>query len=1191
MNDPQTVVPNLERDLFFEALERPTPEAQAAFLATACAGNPALQSAVEALLRNHKADDFLEAPVLTPTTADSSAGLRPVIGEKPGDQIGHYKLLQPIGEGGVGVVFMAEQEQPVRRRVALKVLRPGMDTRSVIARFESERQALALMDHPNIAKVLDAGSTATGRPYFVMELVRGVRITDYCDQHRLPTRDRLALFIQVCQAIQHAHQKGIIHRDIKPSNILVTLHDGVPVPKVIDFGIAKAIDQRLTDKTVFTEFQSFIGTPAYMSPEQAEMSGLDVDTRTDIYSLGVLLYELLTGKTPFDGHALVASGLDGMRRTIREREPAPPSTRFGTLSEVEQTTTAQRQRVEPGRLTSVLRGDLDWIVLKALEKDRTRRYATANDLAQDVRRYLDNEAILARPPSAAYRFQKLVRRNKLMVAGAGAVAVALLLGLALSTWQYLEKSAAYRRTARAEQEQGRLRVEAEAARRSAEAQARAAKLQAYAADMNLMQQALAANNLGRARELLNRHRPSGGVAISDSISPAVADLRGWEWRYLWQQCQSDALFTLCQLSNEVSALSVSHDGRWVAIGESGERGISIWDLRARQELVRFAAGEAGEPFAFSPTAPLLAFYAPDEPRTPGPAQSGGQVRLWDVANRQVVRDFRVDGPLLGLAFSAEGDRLLTVGRNSEFTIWKVAEGTKLAGMTLAASKGRGFGPPLGARVAVTHDLRLAAQAMGGGRIRVLDLAAGRELWTAQAAEEAVTALAFAPDGKRLASGAGFVESAVRLWDVATGRELARLEGHRTYVRALGFWPDGQTLASASGDQTIHLWDVGRLDFLPPPAEPPGPPPARPARFSPRPMRPRVVELHPAGTLRGHQLEVWSLALCPDNTTLVSGAKDGTVLVWDTTTVQRKQSQVTLPVTVRAWGFLPDGSGVLTLDEQGRVTRWQGAEFQNRQLLLETGSNPIAACFSADGEWLAARTPEGPTRIWNLQRGERLATVAAEVGGELPLAFLARSNHLVTQPPRGGAVREWDLAGGRELRRWPITSPGFGWQTVLSADDHWLATLSGGGAIQLQQLDTGRDTRLESGLKQLTGAAFSPDGRWFAAASVLGLARLWDTTTLQPQATLQGFLQGAHSVAFSSDGQRLAIGSNGNEAIKLWDVESGQELLTLKGQGSIFNSTAFSPDGDVLASCNNQGVLHLWRAPSFAEIARLEAQGR
>src|SRR5205085_1900912 len=331
------------------------------------------------------------------TVKNASAVTAPVT-EKEGDRIGRYKLLEQIGEGGMGVVYMAEQEEPVRRRVALKIIKLGMDTKSVIARFEAERQALAMMDHPNIAKVHDGGATETGRPYFVMELVRGIKITDYCDQNNLPTAKRLELFIQVCHAIQHAHQKGIIHRDIKPSNILVTLHDGLPVPKVIDFGIAKATQQDLTDKTVFTQFQQFIGTPAYISPEQAEMSGLDIDTRADIYSLGVLLYELLVGQTPFDAKEMMQGGLDALRQIIREKEPLRPSTKLNTLQGDARTTAGKRRQTEVEKLVHQLQGDLDWIVMTCLEKDRTRRYETANALAADIRRHLANEPIIARTP-------------------------------------------------------------------------------------------------------------------------------------------------------------------------------------------------------------------------------------------------------------------------------------------------------------------------------------------------------------------------------------------------------------------------------------------------------------------------------------------------------------------------------------------------------------------------------------------------------------------------------------------------------------------------------------------------------------------------------------------------------------------------------------------------------------------------
>jgi tetratricopeptide (TPR) repeat protein len=378
-----------------------------------------------------------------------------VVTEKPGDHIGRYKLLEKIGEGGCGIVYMAEQTEPIRRRVALKVIKLGMDTRQVVARFEAERQALALMDHPNIAKVLEAGATDTGRPYFVMELVKGVRITDYCDQNSLSTGERLGLFMQVCHAIQHAHQKGIIHRDIKPSNILVTLHDGVPVPKVIDFGIAKATSQQLlTDKTLFTALHQFVGTPAYMSPEQAELSGLDIDTRSDIYALGVLLYELLTGKMPFDAKDLLAAGMDEMRRVIREKEPPKPSARLSTLEIADLSTVAKCRQAAPPVLIHLVRGDLDWIVMKCLEKDRTRRYETANGLAMDLQRHVHDEPVMARPPSAFYRFRKMARRNKLAFAAATAVALALGLGIIGSTWQAV-------RATKAEQQANAARAEAD----------------------------------------------------------------------------------------------------------------------------------------------------------------------------------------------------------------------------------------------------------------------------------------------------------------------------------------------------------------------------------------------------------------------------------------------------------------------------------------------------------------------------------------------------------------------------------------------------------------------------------------------------------------------------------------------------------------------------------------------------------
>src|ERR1700722_15209856 len=428
------MTPNSGRalEVFTEAFQLPVEE-QSAFLDRVCAEDEGLRRKIEALLRsNERAGSFLEEP---PTASISEKREKVTAGEKPGDQVGRYKLLQQLGEGGCGVVFLAEQEEPVRRRVALKVIKPGMDTKSVIARFGAERQALALMDHPSIAKIFDAGATESGRPYFVMEVVRGLKITDYCDQNFVSTAQRLDLFIQVCDAVQHAHQKGIIHRDIKPSNILITTSpEGTPIPKVIDFGIAKAITGLpLTDKTLFTNFDMLIGTPAYMSPEQADMTSIDVDTRSDIYSLGVLLYELLTGMTPFDTQELLKSGLDEVRRVIRTKDPVRPSTRLSTMAAGNLTVIAQRHHVEPRRLIREVRGDLDWIVIKAMEKDRNRRYVTAHGLAVDVERFLHKEAIVARPPSALYKLQKLIQRNRLAFISLLLILLLLVVALAVTS--------------------------------------------------------------------------------------------------------------------------------------------------------------------------------------------------------------------------------------------------------------------------------------------------------------------------------------------------------------------------------------------------------------------------------------------------------------------------------------------------------------------------------------------------------------------------------------------------------------------------------------------------------------------------------------------------------------------------------------------------------------------------------------
>jgi non-specific serine/threonine protein kinase/serine/threonine-protein kinase len=537
--------------------------------------------------------------------------------EGVGDRIGPYLLLEQIGEGGFGVVYLAEQEHPIRRRVALKVIKLGMDTRQVIARFEQERQALAIMDHPGIAKVLDAGSTASGRPYFVMELVRGLPITQFCDEHRLGVRDRLTLFASVCDAVQHAHQKGIIHRDLKPSNILVVLADGDhPSPKVIDFGIAKATQARLAERTVFTELRQLIGTPEYMSPEQAGFDGAtvqDIDTRSDVYSLGVLLYELLTGVTPFDPRSLRAAAFDELRRVIREVDPPRPSTRLSTVETLGDV--AARRDTQPNRLREYVRGELDWIVMRCLEKDRVRRYASAADLARDVSRHLNHEALEAAPPSAVYRARKFIRRHRRAVLAAGAFVLTLVLGLVGTSvgglWAWNARNAAMRAEARALDA-----AKAEAAERArADDAARLATRTAY-------QNAIGLAAIGAEKGSLEPARAS--------LRETPPELRGWEWSHLSWAC--DPTTRRFDAPDDTTDLAISGDGARLFVRS---RGGELRVLRAADgALLRSFRTPPGRAWRFrTPQAShdgslLMTVIADHEDGWTGE----GTVTLWDVAS-------------------------------------------------------------------------------------------------------------------------------------------------------------------------------------------------------------------------------------------------------------------------------------------------------------------------------------------------------------------------------------------------------------------------------------------------------------------------------------------------------------------------------------------------------------------------------